>query len=294
MAERHEMRRGPARLAVIAATALAGGILIGTLGGGWTPASATTLEELKEQGFARLAIANEPPYTEVKPDGKVTGAAVEVARAVLAKLGVGEVVASISEYGAMIPGLQAGRFDLVTAGLFIKPERCAAVIYSEPDVCDAEALAVKAGNPLGFTSFADIAAHEAAKVGAPGGGTEERLALEAGVPRDRVIVVPDGSSGIKMLQDGRIDAYALPTLSLNDLLSKANDPGIEVISPLKNTPIYCAGAAFSKDSTALRDAYNEVLAEMKKSGEFAKIVEPFGFPAAAASMVTTEELCNRS
>src|SRR5690606_38586281 len=97
-------------------------------------------------------------------------------------------------------------------GLFMKAERCAAVAYSEPVLCDAEALAVKKGNPLGFASYADIAANPDAKIGAPGGGTEEKLALEAGVPRDRVIVVPDGQSGIKMLQDGRIDAYSLPVL----------------------------------------------------------------------------------
>ena len=276
----------------VAAPFLAGALLAGMFGMA-APAAADTLAELKEQGFARLAIANEPPWTEVKPDGKVSGAAVEVARAVLAKLGVGDVVASISEYGAMIPGLQAGRFDLVTAGLFIKPERCAAVIFSEPDLCDAEAFAVKTGNPGGFMTYADLAASDSARVGAPGGGTEERLALEAGVPRDRVIVVPDGTSGIKMLQDGRIDAYALPTLSLNDLVAKSGDTGIEVITPIAGTPIYCAGAAFRKDDAAFRDAYDEVLAEMKKNGEFATIVEPFGFPAEAASMVTREELCNR-
>jgi polar amino acid transport system substrate-binding protein len=279
----------------MAASALAGAVLMGAIGGTWAPAFADDmLMELKEQGFARIAIANEPPWTEVKPDGKVSGAAVEVARAVLAKLGVNDVVASISEYGAMIPGLQAHRFDLVTAGLFIKPERCEAVIFSEPDLCDAEAFAVKAGNPGGFLTYADIAASDSATVGAPGGGTEERLALEAGVPRDRVIVVPDGSSGIKMLQDGRIDVYALPTLSLNDLVAKASDPGIAVVTPVKDTPIYCAGAAFRKDDVALRDAYDKVLAEMKKSGEFDKIVAGFGFPAEAASMVTREELCNRN
>lgn len=288
------MRRTLAGRGALVAPVLAGALLVVSVAGISAPAAADTLEELKAQGFARLAIANEPPWTEVKPDGKVSGAAVEVARAVLAKLGVGDVVASISEYGAMIPGLQAGRFDLVTAGLFIKPERCAAVIFSEPDLCDAEAFAVKAGNPGGFMTYADIAASDSAKVGAPGGGTEERLALEAGVPRDRVIVVPDGSSGIKMLQDGRIDVYALPTLSLNDLVAKAGDSGIEVVTPIAGTPIYCAGAAFRKDDTAFRDAYDEVLAEMKKNGEFAGIIEPFGFPAEAASMVTREELCNRS
>ncbi len=126
-----------------------------------------TLARLKEQGYARVAIANEPPWTAVNSDGTVTGAAPEVARAVMAKLGVPELVATVSEYGAMIPGLQAGRFDVVTAGLFIKPERCAAVIFSQPDLCDAEAFAVKKGNPTGVTTYEALAAHASAKVGAP-------------------------------------------------------------------------------------------------------------------------------
>lgn len=74
---------------------------------------------------------------------------------------------------------------MVTAGLFMKPERCAAVAYSEPVLCDAEAMLVKKGNPKGFKSYEDVAKDTAATIGAPGGGTEEKLALNAGVPRDR-------------------------------------------------------------------------------------------------------------
>ncbi|MGR9131913.1 ectoine/hydroxyectoine ABC transporter substrate-binding protein EhuB [Rhizobium leguminosarum] len=257
------------------------------------PASAADdkLEQLKEQGFARIAIANEPPFTAVGGDGKVSGAAPDVARAIFEKLGVKEVVASISEYGAMIPGLQAGRHDAITAGLFMKPERCAAVAYSEPILCDAEAFALKKGNPLKLTSYKDIADNPDAKIGAPGGGTEEKLALEAGVPRDRVIVVPDGQSGIKMLQDGRIDVYSLPVLSIHDLMAKANDPTLETVAPVVNAPVYCDGAAFRKQDVALRDAFDVELKKLKESGEFAKIIEPYGFSAKAAMSTSREKLC---
>jgi polar amino acid transport system substrate-binding protein len=238
-----------------------------------------------------VAIANEPPFTAVGADGKVSGAAPDVARVIFQKLGVPEIVASISEYGAMIPGLQAGRHDVVTAGLFMKPERCAAVAYSEPVLCDAEAFLLKKGNPKGFQSFADIAKDPTGTIGAPGGGTEEKLALEAGVPRERVIVVPDGQSGLKMLQDGRIDVYSLPVLSINDLASKANDPNLEVVAPVQGAPVYCDGAAFRKGDEALRDAYDVELAKMKESGEFAKIIEPYGFSAAAAMSTSREKLC---
>jgi polar amino acid transport system substrate-binding protein len=251
-----------------------------------------TLAQLRKQGFARMAIGNEPPWTAISSDGKVSGAGPDLARAVLKKLGVPDVQAVVSEYGAMIPGLQAHRFDLIDAGLFMKPERCRAVAYSEPDLCDTEAMAVKKGNPLHLESYADIAKDPKARLGAPGGGSEERLALQAGVPRDRVIVVPDGPSGIKMLEDGRIDAYSLPILSINDLLKKANDPNLEAVSPVKGTPLSCAGAAFRKQDVALRDAYDKVLAEMKKSGEFAKIIEPYGFDPKLAINSTREQFCN--
>lgn len=249
------------------------------------------LEELKAQGFARVAIANEPPYTAVAADGKVSGAAPDVAREIFKRLGVPEIVASISEYGAMIPGLQAGRHDVVTAGLFMKPERCAAVAYSEPVLCDAEALLVKKGNPKGFQSYADIAKDPTGTVGAPGGGTEEKLALDAGVPRDRVIVVPDGQSGLKMVQDGRIDVYSLPVLSISELVKLANDPNLEMVAPVSDAPVYCDGAAFRKGDEALRDAFDVELAKMKESGEFAQIVEPYGFSAAAAMSTSREQLC---
>src|SRR5690606_2179486 len=102
-------------------------------------------------------------------------------------------------------------------------------------------------------SYADIAADPEATIGAPGGGTEEKLALEAGVPRDRVIVVPDGQSGLKMVQDGRIDVYSLPVLSISDLLAKAGDDSLEMVARAVGAPVYCDGAAFRKEDAALRD-----------------------------------------
>ena len=271
---------------VIAAVALGVG-LTGLTG---MPAVAADLTQLKEQGFARIAIANEPPWTMVTTGGEVSGAAPDLARAVLNKMGVEDIVASVSEYGAMIPGVQARRFDMVAAGLFIKPERCEAVLFSQPDLCDAESFMIKAGNPLNLKSFADVAS-SGAKIGVVGGGTEEKLAIEAGVDRANIVVVPDPQSGAKLLQDGRIDVYALPVLSISDLLKKAKDPSLAMFAPVENTPIFCAGVAFRKQDGALRDAYDVALAEMKASGEFAAIIEPYGYSADAAMQQTRENLC---
>ena len=71
---------------VIALTALTAGLSLGTV----SNASAGTLDDLRKQGYATVAVANEPPYSDVKGDGYVTGAAPDVARAVMKKLGVPE------------------------------------------------------------------------------------------------------------------------------------------------------------------------------------------------------------
>ena len=99
------------------------------------------------------------------------------------------------------------------------------------------------------------------------------------------------ASSIEMLQDGRIDAYSLPVLSLNDLLKKSGSSTLEVFAPVQGAPVYCDGAAFNKKDTALRDAFNVELAKLKESGEFAKIIEPYGFSAAAAMSTSREKLC---
>lgn len=254
-------------------------------------ALADKLEDLKSAGSVTIAIANEPPFTAIDSAGKISGAAPDVAHAVFAKMGVPDLKAQVVEYGAMIPSVQAHRVDAIAAGLFMKPERCAAVAYSEPVLCDAEALLIPKGNPKGFRSYADIAKSSGAKLGAPGGSSEEKLALDAGMPRDRVIVVPDAQSGLKMLQDGRIDAYSLPVLSMNDLLKKSGDAKLEVMAPVQDTPVACDGVAFNKKDEALRDAFDAELKKLKESGEFAKIVEPYGFSAQAAMSTTREKLC---
>lgn len=252
---------------------------------------AEKIDDLKSAGKVTIAIGNEPPFTAIDSAGAVSGAAPDVARAVFARLGIPTLEAQVIEYGAMIPSLQANRVDAIAAGLFMKPERCAAVAYSEPVLCDAEALLVPKGNPKGFQAYADFANNADARLGAPGGGTEEKLALEAGVPRDRLIVVPDPQSGLKMLQDGRIDAYSLPVLSLNDLLTKSGDANLEVFAPVVNAPVYCDGVAFNKRDEALRDAFDVELANLKQSGEFARIIEPYGFSADAAISTNRDALC---
>jgi polar amino acid transport system substrate-binding protein len=246
-------------------------------------AESDTLKKLKKQGYATVAVANEPPYSDIKSDGYVTGAAPDVARAVLEVLGVNELKAQVIMYGAMIPALQARRVDMATSGLYIKPGRCESIIYSEPDLCGAEAFAVPAGNPNNLLTYEDIAANPDLKMTTCAGCAEEKYALERGVSADQIVYFDTPPSGIKMLQQGRVDVFALSGLGTADLLKKTNDPSIALVMPVAGVPMGCAGAAFNMDDKEFRSEYNRALAKLKATGEFAAIIEPYGFSAAATA-----------
>ena len=253
--------------------------------------SADTLDKLRKQGYATVAVANEPPYSDIKGDGYVTGAAPDVARAVMKKLGVPELKAQVVGYGSMIPALMARRVDMATSGLYIKPKRCESIIYSEPDLCGAEAFAVMKGNPHNIQTYEDIGKNPDVTMTTCAGCAEEAYALERGVKPEQIKVFTDPPSGIKMLQQGRVDVFALSGLGTQDLLKKTNDPNLELIMPVKGVPMGCAGAAFNAKDTEFRAAYDKALKELKDSGEFAKIIEPYGFSTEATLAVKRDDFC---
>ncbi|MRG73502.1 ectoine/hydroxyectoine ABC transporter substrate-binding protein EhuB [Alphaproteobacteria bacterium HT1-32] len=254
-------------------------------------ASAGTLDDLRKQGYATVAVANEPPYSDIKGDGYVTGAAPDVARAVMKKLGVPELKAKVVAYGSMIPALMARRVDMATSGLYIKPKRCESIIYSQPDLCGAEAFAVAKGNPHNIMTYEDIGKNPDVTMTTCAGCAEEAYALERGVSKDQIKVFSDPPSGIKMLQQGRVDVFALSGLGTQDLLKKTNDPNLELIMPVKGVPMGCAGAAFNPNDKEFRDAYDMALKELKESGEFASIIEPYGFSTEATLAVERDDFC---
>jgi polar amino acid transport system substrate-binding protein len=183
----------------------------------------------------------------------------------------------------MIPALQARRVDMATSGLYIKPGRCESIIYSEPDLCGAEAFAVPAGNPNNLLTYEDIAANPDLKMTTCAGCAEEKYALERGVSADQIVYFDTPPSGIKMLQQGRVDVFALSGLGTADLLKKTNDPSIALVMPVAGVPMGCAGAAFNMDDKEFRSEYNRALAFLKATGKFAAIIEPYGFSAAATA-----------
>jgi ectoine/hydroxyectoine ABC transporter solute-binding protein len=165
-----------------------------------------TLAELQESGSITIGIANEVPFGFTGEDGEATGIAPDVAKAVLAELGIDEVEANVVEFGQLIGGLQAGQYDMIAAGMYINEERAEQILFSDPDYCVAEGLAVPAGNPEGIVDYTSFVDNPDLTLAVATGTVEVGYAEDAGIPDDQLQVFADIDSMYAALEAGEVDA----------------------------------------------------------------------------------------
>ena len=268
------------------------GSLLAACGPGPNPQG--TLERARQRGFIRVGFANEAPYAFANLAGELTGEAPLVGGEVMRRLGVGRLDGVLTPFGTLIPALREGRFDLIAAGIFITPERCQEILFSDPDYCVEQAFLVREGNPFGLRSYEDLAASPDVRLGVLTGAVEVGQAEESGISPGQISRFDSPNQLLEALQDGRIEAVALTTISLGNLAQTADFTGVEVTEGFAyRGDLGCGAYGFRPEDRAFRDDFNRVLREMKEAGEMRPLVEELGFAEAveAADGVTAEELC---
>jgi polar amino acid transport system substrate-binding protein len=251
---------------------------------GGDSATVSTLERARAAGTIRVGYANEAPYAYLdSASGRLTGEAPEIARVVLGDLGIDEVEGVLTEFGALIPGLQAKRFDIIAAGMYILPKRCEQIAFSNPTYAIGEAFIVRKGNPLGLHGYDDAAGHPQARIGVVAGAVERSYAQAMGVPDERIVLFPTPASALAGVEAGRVDAYAATSLTANDLLRKAGSGKVELARPFRDPvidgkPARGYGAfGFRKEDAGLKAAFDAALAKFIGSPAHLELVRPFGF-----------------
>lgn len=257
------------------------------------PAGAeTTLQRIQRTGEVRIGYANESPFAYTTPDGTVTGESPEIAKKVFAKLGVKKVDAVLTEWGALIPGLRAGRFDVIAAGMYVTPERCKQVAFANPQYQIQDTLLVLKGNPKNLHSYADVAKQADTKLAVMAGAVELGYARSSGVKDDQLLQVPDTTAQLQAVRARRADAAAGTQLTMKGLAAKGG-PQVEAIGTFVDDPKHTGyGAlAFRPEDTDLRDAVNKELQAWLGTEDHLKTVAPFGFDKSNLPQKKTAELC---
>lgn len=257
----------------------------------------STLEQAQEEGSITVGFANEQPYAYMNEDLELTGVSVDIARTIMENLGVPEMEGVLTEFSILIPGLQAERFDIVTAGMYITPGRASAdsVEFANPEFTIGEAIAVHAGNPKDIHSYTDIAENEDVTVAAVAGTIEYDYLLESGVSEEQIVSVPDNASALSSLQAGRVDVFSVTEPTIRYMLEQANDPSLEMVEDFEQPVIDgeevedFAASVFREGDEEFRQAWNEELRKLEESGELLEILESHDFSEENLPRGTTTE-----
>ncbi len=253
---------------------------------------ADTLGEIKDSSSVRIGYANETPFAYTALDGSVTGESPEIVRKVFERMQIDTIKPVLTEWGSLIPGLRAGRFDLIAAGMYITPERCKQVLFTDPHYRLLDTLLVAEGNPKNLRSYEDIANNPDVKIAIMSGTVNLGYARKAGIKDSQILQVPDTTSQLQAVRSGRADAAIGTQLTMKGLADKAGDD-VEAIADFKDDPSRAGyGAlAFRPQDKALRDAVNAELKQWLGSEEHLKTIEPFGFDRSNVTDKTAAELC---
>lgn len=293
-------RRGASlrRLSVIGGLVATFGILASCSqtepGTGAPTGGGSTLERVTEEGTIKVGFANERPYA-FREGGELVGEAPAVHGYIFEQLGVETMEPNLFEFGALIQALNSERVDVVTAGMFITPERCKEAAFSNPEYVATTALLVKQGNPENLSDYASVA-ESGAKLAVMNGAVEVDQAKGNDIPDGQLQIVADQQAGLDAVKSGRADAFALTSISLRALAESDNSVEVaEAFIPVVDgeEQIGAGAAVFRQGDDDLREAFNEELKKLLESDKWLELVEPYGFTEAEKPdpSLTAEQLC---
>ncbi|GAC1405894.1 MAG: glutamine ABC transporter substrate-binding protein GlnH [Candidatus Velthaea sp.] len=255
-----------ARRAVLAATlSLAATLVLGTT----VPAFAAddnSLDAIKKRGTIKIGVkADAPPfgYLDLKTNQPV-GFDVDIAHAI-AKHVLGDankVELVIVKSDNRIPLVQNGDIDMFLATATISPERMKQIDFSNVYYKAGQSLLVKKNSPI--KSYKDL---DGKTVCSLAGSTPEKT-IRRLVPKANVVTFETYPDCLTGLRNGRVDAVTTDNVLLIGFENA--DPGnLEVVGTAFTYEAY--GAGFKLGNASLERAVNDTLADLKKSGDYAKI-----------------------
>jgi polar amino acid transport system substrate-binding protein len=234
------------------------------------PASAVGLDRIRAQRELRWGgdLQGGEPYTYRDPNhpDRILGFEAEIARGLSARLGVTDRFVQ-NDWSNLVPSLERGDFDVVINGLEDTPslrERC---LVTRPYYNFTEQLMVRRGSRL---HGIDDLRHR--RVGTLANSLSHTM-LRAR-PGIEIVLYASGNEPYRDLELGRIDAVLLDSVIASRF--GLMRPSLELVDP----DVMRAGyvVALRKGDEDLRDAIDEAIEQMERSGELEKIFARYSLP----------------
>ena len=209
-----------------------------------------------------------PPYEMVKDDGTFEGIDVEVAGAIAQKLGL-ELVVDDMGFDAALLAAQNGQSDIVMAGVSVTPDRQEVMDFSDSYATGIQVVIVKEGSDVTMDNLGEkmIGCQKATTGYLYPSDTPEN----GGYGEDHVIAYETGALAVEALKNGQVDCVIIDNEPAKAYVA-ANE-GLTILETPWVEEDYAIG--MKKGNTALLEAVNAAMTELKADGTFQAIVDRY-------------------
>ena len=230
-------------------------------------AASSAAAELTTVEAGKLTMATNatfPPYEMTTDSGEIEGIDVDTAKAIAEKLGL-ELQIDDMEFDAALLSVQQGKADIVMAGVTVTDERKAVMDFSDSYATGIQSIIVP--NDSDIASPDDLAGK---KIGTQR-GTTGYIYCSDDFGEDSVVAYDSGLTAVQALNNGQVDAVVIDNAPATEYV--AANPGLKVLDTSYAEEDYAIGMA--KDNTALQEALNKALAELKADGTIQSIIDKY-------------------
>ena len=220
------------------------------------------------QGPAVLHMATEgtfPPY-EYYDNGQLVGIDIEVAGAIAEKLGMKLETTDIA-FDSIIPGVQAGKYDIGMAGVTVSEDRLQQVNFSDSYATCVQVVIVKEGGKV--QSLDDMAD---AIIGTQS-GTTGFIYASSDFGDDHVKSFTKTTDAVEALKNGQVDCVLLDNAPAEALVEANPDAGLSILDTAYTVEDYAI--AINKQNTDLQAKINAALAELVADGTLQSIIDKY-------------------
>lgn len=257
------------------ATNIAAGFIL--FGGALSAVAGPLSDRIAAGEPIRIGFSNIPVWGYPDENGEPKGFVNEIALGILSKMGYTDVETSVTDWGGLIPGLQANRYDLITGGLYILGSRCENINFSEPIVVTGDAFLVPAGNPKNINNYKDVLADGDAVLAMYAGSNTVEAARREGLEDAQIMQLPGPAEVLAAMRSGRADAAALTYFEAADFAAQS-DGQFEITDPdaLPDWTLNWVGVGFRFGDEDFMTEFNAALASYVGSEEMLAAVREYG------------------
>lgn len=229
----------------------------------------SAVQKIKDNGVLRVGVKVDVPLFGYKnpQTGQIEGFEIDLAKAVAKKIFGDENKIQMVPVTAKTRGplLDNGEVDMIAATFTINEQRKQQYSFTDPYYTDPVGLLVKKSDNI--HSLKDLAGKT---IAVPQGATT-RKAVEDAAKKEGITVsfaeFPTYSECKAALMSGRAAAYAMDQSNLHGYVDAETEILPDSFAPQEY------GIAMKKDNAGFRDYVNQVLTDMKNSGEMDQLLK---------------------